>query len=97
MDFSDWFTNQIIKGKKKSKKKICVQLNFFFLFAVFLQVKKLFENYLGLEREQEHAILISSINTFFLSKSKHFQLILKNTLELQTSHYNNFKRIIFLF
>lgn len=78
MDFSDWFTNQIIKGKKKTKKKLSVQLIFFLLlFAVFLQVKILFENYLGLEREEKHIVLVSSVNTFFLSKIKPFQLILK--------------------
>lgn len=77
MDFSDWFTNQIIKRKKKQKENICSTEMGFFLFALFLQVKReLFENYLGQEQEQEHTILISNLNTFFLSKIKHFHLIL---------------------
>lgn len=42
-------------------------------------------------------MLISHLNTFFLFKIEHFHLIFKNTLELQTSRYNNFEIIIFLF
>lgn len=44
MDFSDWFTNQIIKGKKKKQKEnICSTDFLFFIFCIFTGKKTIWK------------------------------------------------------